>query len=511
MAMHENDHSEALKVRIKSPKRASRRVSMLLGAVALGALSTGALLQSTFDVGPAPAYAQNLSAQVPTANPAGFADVVDHVKPAVVSVRVKVAVEGASAEGLDLRQFGLPEGSPFERFFRRFGEEDQRGQRPAPRRFGEAQGSGFFISADGYVVTNNHVVEKAREVEIQTDDGKTYSAKVVGTDPKTDLALLKVDEGGKFPYVSFASGTPRVGDWVLAVGNPFGLGGTVTAGIVSARGRDIGAGPYDDFLQVDAAVNRGNSGGPTFNTSGEVVGVNTAIASPSGGNVGIAFAIPAETVQKVVAEIKDHGTVRRGYLGVQIQPINEGIAEGLGLEEAKGAIVARVEDGSPAAKAGIKSGDAILAVDGQEVKNARELARDIAGFAPGRTVDITVWRGGKKSDISVTLATMPGEKTASAESGEEQAGRLGLSLAPSGSVDGVDKDGVVVVGVEPGSPAEERGLRTGDVIVTVGGKKVETPQDVRQAVTELRKEGRKAVLMQVETASGARFVALPLA
>jgi len=203
--------------------------------------------------------------------------------------------------------------------------------------------------------------------------------------------------------------------------------------------------------------------------------------------------------------------VRRGYLGVQIQPINEGIAEGLGLDEAKGAIVARVEDGSPAEKAGIKSGDAILAVDGQEVKNARELARDIAGFAPGQTVDVTVWRGGEKSEISVTLTKMPGEKTASAQSGEEQAGKLGLSLAPSGSVDGVEKDGVVVVGVEPGSPAEERGLRSGDVIVTVGGKKVETPQDVREAVTELRKEGRKAVLMQVETASGARFVALPLA
>lgn len=506
--MHEKDHSEALKARIKSPKRASRRMSMLLGAVALGALTTGAMLQSSFDVGPTPAYAQNLSAQVPAATSAGFADVVDHVKPAVVSVRVKVAVEGASAEGFDLRQFGLPEGSPFEKFFRRFGDE---GQRPAPRRYGEAQGSGFFISADGYVVTNNHVVEKAREVEIQTDDGKTYSARIVGTDPKTDLALLKVDAEGGFPYVSFARNAPRVGEWVLAVGNPFGLGGTVTAGIVSARGRDIGAGPYDDFLQIDAAVNRGNSGGPTFNAAGEVVGVNTAIASPSGGNVGIAFAIPAETVQKVVAEIKEHGAVRRGYLGVQIQPISKDIAEGLGLDDAKGAIVARVEEGSPAEKAGIKTGDAILAVDGHEVKNARELARDIAGFAPGKSVDVTVWRDGKKREISVTLTKMPGEKTASAETGEEQGGKLGLSLAPASSVDGADKEGVVVVGVEPGSPAEERGLRSGDVIVSVGGKKVETPQDVREAVKELRKEGRKAVLMQVESANGARFVALPIA
>ncbi|MDJ1159009.1 Do family serine endopeptidase [Chelatococcus sp. SYSU_G07232] len=494
-------------------RTARRRKALLLGAAALAALATAGALQGFAGASPSPAYAQNLSNQpmtVTVPGQASFADVVDRVKPAVVSVRVKVAAEGVSDGGQNLEDFGLPPG--IERFFRRFGEEGPRGPRPQPRRFGEAQGSGFFISKDGYVVTNNHVVEKGMEVEVKTDDGRSLKAKVVGTDPKTDLALLKVDEGGPFPYVSLAPKTPRVGDWVLAVGNPFGLGGTVTAGIVSARGRDIGAGPYDDFLQIDAAVNRGNSGGPTFNLAGEVVGVNTAIASPSGGNVGIAFAIPAETVQKVVAEIRDHGSVRRGFLGVQIQPVTKDIAASLGLDKEEGAIVARVEDASPAAKAGLKTGDAILAVDGKGVKDARELSRQIAGFEPGREVALKVWRDGKARDVSVRLATMPGDRTAALDQKDTEGGvRLGLELAPATSVGGAGREGVVIVGVEPGSPAEDRGLRSGDVIVEVSGRKVETPADVRKAVAEVKKEGRKAVLFRVESGNGARFVALPVA
>ena len=247
------------------------------------------------------------------------------------------------------------------------------------------QGSGFFISADGYAVTNNHVVDKAESVEVTTDDGKSYTAKVIGTDPKTDIALIKVEGRSDFPHVTLAEKPPRIGDWVLAVGNPFGLGGTVTAGIVSARGRDIGAGPYDDFIQIDAPVNKGNSGGPTFDVDGNVIGVNTAIYSPSGGSVGIAFAIPADTVKTVVTQLKDKGTVTRGWIGVQIQPVNADIADSLGLKNAEGALVAEPQSDGPAAKAGIQSGDVITSVNGQPVKDARDLAKRIGG--PGARLE----------------------------------------------------------------------------------------------------------------------------
>lgn len=499
----------------KSPAQRTRLRSMLLGAVALAALAgTGTLADFAFNP-PTPANAQNVtvtpSAPVVVPGQTSFADLVDRVKPAVVSVRVKIAVDQDERTTSPLQQFGFPPGSPFEEFFRRFGgpQEQERPGRRGPRRFGEAQGSGFFISEDGYIVTNNHVVEKGSEVEVRTDDGKTLTAKVIGTDPRTDLALLKVDEKGPYPFVSFAESLPRVGDWVLAVGNPFGLGGTVTAGIVSARGRDIGAGPYDDFLQIDASVNKGNSGGPTFDLAGNVVGVNTAIASPSGGSVGIAFAIPSETVQKVVSEIRDHGTVRRGFLGVQIQPVTDDIASSIGLEKAEGAIVARVENDSPADKAGVKTGDAITAVNGKAVKDARELSREIASFNPGSAVQLKVWRDGKESTIEVKLTELPGEENAQTAD-EREGGSLGLRLAPAGSVGGAGKDGVVVVGVEPGSAAEERGFSTGDVILEVSGQKVANPADVRNAVAAVRKEGKRAVLFRVQSQEGTRFIALPV-
>jgi serine protease Do len=335
-----------------------------------------------------------------------FADVVEKVKPAVVSVRVKTqAVAQQGERNLE----DLPPG--LRRFFREF--EDQQGQQPGQRfgrpqpRQGQSQGSGFFVSQDGYVVTNNHVVQNAAEVQLVTDDGKTLTAKVVGTDPRTDLALLKVNESASYPYVQLSGAKPRIGDWVLAVGNPFGLGGTVTAGIVSAQGRDIGSGPYDDFIQIDAAVNRGNSGGPTFNQQGEVVGVNTAIYSPSGGNVGIAFAIPAATVNQVVEQLKKDGSVARGFIGVQIQPVTAEVAEAIGLKEARGALVAEAQADGPAARAGIRRGDTITAVNGEAVKDARELSRKIATFAPGTKTTITVFRDGRSRDLSFEVGRQP--------------------------------------------------------------------------------------------------------
>jgi serine protease Do len=383
------------------PRSILKRGALLAGAATLGiglaaGLADGAL---KFDH---PAFAQPIQLSGVQTNLPSFADMVEKVKPAVVSVRVKQTIEAADDGQGSLDD--LPPG------LRRFFEQQMpRGAvpgRPQPRQ-GMSQGSGFFISQDGYIVTNNHVVDKASEVQIVTDDGKTLEAKVIGTDPRTDLALLKVNEGGSFPFVQLAAAKPRIGDWVLAVGNPFGLGGTVTAGIVSAQGRDIGSGPYDDFLQIDAAVNRGNSGGPTFNQKGEVVGVNTAIFSPSGGNVGIAFAVPASTVEQVVTALKKDGTVARGFIGVQIQPVTAEVAEAIGLKEPHGALVAAAERTGPAARAGIRRGDTILAVDGVTIKDARDLSRRIASFAPGTKVKLSVWRDGKEREIAFEVGRQP--------------------------------------------------------------------------------------------------------
>jgi serine protease Do len=273
------------------------------------------------------------------------------------------------------------------------------------------EGSGFFISPDGYAVTNNHVVDHAQSVQVTADDGTIYTAKVVGTDPKTDLALIKVDGKKDFSYVKFADQPPRIGDWVVAVGNPFGLGGTVTAGIVSARGRDIGSGPYDDYVQIDAPINKGNSGGPAFDINGNVIGVNTAIYSPSGGSVGIGFDIPASTVKLVVGQLKDKGHITRGWLGVQVQPVTADIADSLGMKQARGAMVDDPQPGSPAAKAGIKAGDVITAVNGTAVKDSRDLARTIGNMAPGRSVNLDILHMGESKPVTLTLAKMPNHGT----------------------------------------------------------------------------------------------------
>jgi serine protease Do len=364
-------------------------------------------------------------------------------------------------------------------------------------------------------VTNNHVVDKAESVQVTADDGKTHTAKVIGTDPRTDLALIKV-EGGPFPYVKLSDKSPRIGDWVLAVGNPFGLGGTVTAGIVSARGRDIGASAYDDFIQIDAPVNKGNSGGPTFDTEGNVIGVNTAIFSPSGGSVGIAFAIPADTVSSVISQLKEHGSVTRGWIGVQIQPVTQDIADSLGLKKAEGALVAEPQKDSPAVKAGIEAGDVITAVDGKPVKDARDLAKKIGALPPKASVKLAVLHKGSEKTVTLTLGEMPAVKEARAEanvpsdSGAVDLAKLGLTLAPAARVAGSGSEGVVVTGVDSSGVAAERGFSTGDVILEVAGKSVSTPADVREVVASARTEGKRSVLVRVKKGDNTRFVALPV-
>jgi serine protease Do len=512
------------KSRVLSVRRAILLATTIagLGAVAL-VVAPGLNLQGGYPA----AIAQNLTEQakkVPA--PTGFADIVEKVKPAVMSVRVKIdggsQTDGVGGQGMENVPPGLQE------FFRRFGMPNgpngQNGPEGMQPRGGRGhgtvmgQGSGFFISADGYAVTNNHVVEKAESVEVTTDDGKTHTAKVIGTDPRSDLALIKV-EGGSFPYVKLADAAPRIGDWVIAVGNPFGLGGTVTAGIVSARGRDIGASAYDDFIQIDAPVNKGNSGGPTFDTNGNVIGVNTAIFSPSGGSVGIAFAIPSDTVKSVIAQIKDHGSVSRGWIGVQIQPVTQDIADSLGLKKAEGALVAEPQKNGPAAQAGIEAGDIITAVNGDAVKDARDLAKKIGALAPKAAVKLAVLHKGAEKTVNLTLGELPNQKEArantkpddgNADNGSAEIGKLGLTLAPAARVAGAGSEGVVVTGVDSGGLAAEQGFSTGDVILEVAGKAVSTPADVRKHVSGARSEGRRTVLLRVKSGENTRFVALPV-
>jgi serine protease Do len=325
-----------------------------------------------------------------------------------------------------------------------------------------------------------------------------------------------VEGGSNFPFVPLAEKSPRIGDWVLAVGNPFGLGGTVTAGIVSARGRDIGAGPYDDFIQIDAPVNKGNSGGPTFDVDGNVIGVNTAIYSPSGGSVGIAFAIPSDTVKSVVSQLKDKGSVTRGWIGVQIQPVSADIADSLGLKKAEGALVAEPQSDGPAVKAGIQSGDVITSVNGTEVKDARDLAKKISSLPPGSNVKLGVVSKGAEKTVNVVLGELPREqRQARATPGDSDSSgtevpRLGLSLAPAGKVAGAGADGVVITQVDPDGPAATQGFRTGDVILDVAGRRVASPEEVRKAFADARSGGKRTILLRVKSGENTRFLAVPL-
>jgi serine protease Do len=494
--------------------RLRTRGALYVSALALAL--TGALGAAFVELRPAGALAEAQAAtqqRLPS-----FAPLVAQVKSSVVSIRVKADMEAKVASNDDGDQFQEEnpfEGTPFERFFKDPNSPFKHFHMPPGHGHNmvTAQGSGFFISADGYLVTNNHVASNAVSLEVVMDDGKIYSAKVIGADPKTDLALLKVEGRTDFPYVKFAHSGIEVGDWVVAMGNPFGLGGTVTAGIVSARGRDIGEGPYDDFIQIDAPVNKGNSGGPTFNQDGEVIGVNTAIYSPSGGSVGIAFDIPADTAERVIAALKEHGRVTRGWLGVHIQGLTPELADSLGLKKVTGALVAAPQDDSPAEKAGLKAGDLITEVNGAEVKDARDLAKKIADIPPGSDVSITLNRNGQSQTVSVKIGELP-EKTAQRAKATPSATKtgmteLGIRVAPAGDVSADEKAGLAVLAVEPGGKGAEAGLSEGDIILKVGEESVNRADDLNRALTDAGKAGRKNALALVKRNGDQRFIALP--
>ena len=496
----------------------ARRLTLLASAAGLGVAlfvaGPNGYLPTRLPAWTSSAFAQTADTAMP--HPASFADLVAKVKPAVISVRVKIdkTTDMAMNQNGDDDVIPFVPDSPMEKFFQQFGFQNFPNGTAQRHEIITGEGSGFFISPDGYAVTNNHVVDHAKTLQVTTSDGTIYTAKVIGTDPKTDLALIKVDGKSDFPYVKFADHEPRVGDWVVAVGNPFGLGGTVTAGIVSASDRDIGGNPYDDYLQIDAPINKGNSGGPAFDVNGNVIGINTAIYSPSGGSVGIGFDIPADTAKMVIAQLKAHGYVTRGWLGVRIQPVTTGIADSLGMKKAEGAMVDQPQADGPAAKAGIESGDVITAVNGTPVKGARALTRQIGMLAPDTSIRLDVLHKGEIKTLTVTLGQMPNEQQAMAQSNHATPTKdvpyLGLMLAPADEVAGSGDRGVVVTAVDPNGPAAEQGFESGDVILSVGGNAANSVADVHQALLQAKDQGKHDVLMKVKTGNATKFVAMPL-
>ncbi len=505
------EFNKSERVRTVVWRRAGLRAGLGVATVALvGALAGTAVWHSGSDTPRlmTPAKAQEMQ----NGAPFSFADLAEQVRPAVVSIEVSgtTTTRFTPNRGRGGREdfFGLPDDHPLREFFERFGERMP--DRPRPSR---SAGSGFVISPDGYVVTNNHVVENADRIEVTIgEQQETYDARLVGTDPRTDIALLKIEGNGDFPHLDFAETPIRVGDWVLAVGNPFGLGGSVSAGIVSARGRDIGSSPYD-FLQVDAAINKGNSGGPSVNLNGEVVGVNTAIFSPSGGNVGIAFSIPAGLVKQIVEDLQEDGTVNRGWLGVTIQDVDRDLAEGLGMNpsDPHGALITNILDDGPANGSELQVGDAIIEVQGQRIEDSRDLARKIAEVQPGTPTGLTVMRDGSEQSVTVELGQFPTSDRMAALSpsapSDMRMEDLGITLAPADSAR--DEEGVRIEDVEAGSVASEKGLRAGDVIEKVGDQPVFSPRDVRQGMSERMGES-EVVVLRIRRGDQRRFVALPL-
>ena len=451
-----------------------------------------------------------------------FADLAEKLLPAVVNISTTQVSKERQQRAPEIPQF--PPGSPFEEFFRDFFDRNRPEQQP---RRSTSLGSGFIVDPSGYIVTNNHVIEDADEVTVILHDDTNLKAKIVGRDSKTDIALLKVEPAKPLPSVKFGdSDRARVGDWVVAIGNPFGLGGTVTAGIISARARDIQSGPYDDYIQTDASINRGNSGGPMFNMAGEVIGVNTAIFSPTGGSIGIGFAIPSALASPVVAQLREFGKTRRGWLGVRIQSVTDEIAESLGLGKTRGALVAGVTEGGPAEKAGLEAGDVILRFDGREIPDMKRLPRVVAETPINKDVNVVVWRKGKEQTVRAKVGELQEEEVAAAgqpnDSKKEQAPKgsvsvLGLTLSDlTGAlrsqfkIANDAKGAVVVVDVAGDSAASQKGIRAGELIIEVAQDKVDSATDVKAKIDKARAAKRKSILLLVERQGEQRFVVLPL-
>ncbi|HTQ12896.1 MAG TPA: Do family serine endopeptidase [Rhizomicrobium sp.] len=446
--------------------------------------------------------------------PFSFADLVERVSPSVVTVTVEEEIQPTQ----DLIPDNIPE--PFRNFFNQFGN----GQPQRPRK-AVAMGSGFIVDRSGLIVTNNHVIDKAKKITVKMTDGREFDARLVGTDPATDIAVLKVRSDKPLPAVEFVDDHQvRVGDWVIAVGNPFGLSNTVTAGIVSSIGRDVGNGPYTDFIQVDAPINRGNSGGPTFNLQGKVIGMNSMIFSPSGGSVGIGFAIPSSTIRSVISQLEAHGHVTRGYLGVQIQSVTPDIAASVGRKDNKGAIVASIVPGGPAARAGVQQGDIVLALNGKSIEDSRDLTRRVADLPAGSTATFTIDRSGQPKTITVKIGVRKDEQQADndnnphaqANAGGSTGEAMGLGLAaitPSlreqfNLENGVN--GVVITRVDPDSDAADKGLEAGDVVLSVANRPVHTPADIKSRIADAHAAGRDTVLVLVLGNGGQRYLALKI-
>jgi serine protease Do len=508
--MHSEDSTQT---RIPSDymPRLARRAAIGIAVAAALTAATGVMMARAS----LPPVGSEFQTPVVVEPRSGLADLVEAVQPAVVSI----AVETRTAHHqVSMPRFEMPEGTPFGDFFKRFFENPQFGEGSPEGPKARSAGSGFIVDPEGYVVTNNHVVKNADTIEVILDDGTRLPAELRGHDEKTDLALLKVDPPNALPYVAFGdSDRARPGDWVVAIGNPFGLGGTVTTGIISARGRDIQSGPYDDYLQIDAPINQGNSGGPLFGLDGKVIGINTAIYSPTGGSVGIGFAIPSDMAQPIIKALKTDGRVERGWLGVQIQSIDDALAEGLGLPDANGALVAAVTPGSPADKAGINVGDVIVGFDGKPIESMRELPRRVASEAPGSKTHVEVLRDGKRKTVSVELGAAEGTlaEAPEAETATPSRGQLGLHVAPlneeARKANGLEPDtqGALVVEVAPGSPAARQGIQRGDIILRADGKPVKSPADLVAALESSKADEKVVLLLNRE--GNQWFLAIPKA
>ena len=447
----------------------------------------------------------------------GFADLIEQVSPAVVHVAISGVVKSRQRGA---PEFNFPPGSPFEDFFEQFRNRQAPEQSQKSRPLGI--GSGFIISEDGYVVTNHHVIKDADEIVITMTDGTEYQAELKGSDSKTDLALLKIDDVDDLPYVAFGDDDKsRVGDWVLAIGNPFGLGGSASTGIISARGRDIRSGPYDDYIQVDAAINRGNSGGPLFNLKGEVIGINTAIYSPNGGSVGIGFSIPSNMAKNVISQLRDSGQVERAWIGVEIQTLSKELADGFDRDNDHGALIASVVPGKPADKGGLQAGDIILSFDGEEIEEMRDLPRIVAQSEVGKKYKVVIWRNGGKKTLTIETDRYPedlgvaaNDSTSNTESEKDdllgaELSKLDDSLRSQYKIDD-ELDGVLVVAVERGGLAASNGFRPGDLITSVNNKRVNDPEDVISSITSAKERGRDKIVVLLQRNNSSRFIAFDL-